>query len=277
MKALEIKDFTKCYKKLTAVDNISFEVESGEIFGFIGQNGAGKSTTIRTVLNMIFPTQGSIKVLGMDCVKETKEIKKVVSYVPGEVAYYKNIKVNDLFAYAMSFCKTKNQEKCNKLCEYFELDPKRKIQELSLGNKKKVSIIQALLKEPKLIILDEPTSGLDPLMQEKLFSVLLEEKKKGVAIFLSSHNLSEVEKYCDRVAVIKNGILLDISSMDKYRNSSKKKVSYRLKSGEEKTMYWEEDINKLTKELSMLDLESLVITHQSVEDEFMQYYDSFKQ
>lgn len=272
MNAIEIENLTKFYGNVKGVENLSLKVEENQIVGFVGKNGAGKSTTIRILLNFLFPTSGSAKIFGMDSKKESKKIKSMTAYLPGEVNYYENMKVRDLLNYSESFLPEKDIKYREELLKYFELDPNRNISDLSLGNRKKVGIIVCLLKKAKLIILDEPTSGLDPLMQKKFFSKLLEERKKGATIFLSSHNLTDVEQYCDRVEIIRNGAIVKSLSMKNIQKERKLKVSFKEK-GKKKVSYLLNDsINSLTKELASKNLESLEIKYQSIEEEFEKYY-----
>lgn len=163
----------------------------------------GKSTTIRTILGLIHPNSGEATIFGKDCMTHSSEIAKDIGYLPSEVFYYDNMKVIDLLKYSASFYKKDCTKRINELAKIMELDLHRKIDDLSFGNKKKVGIVQGLLHEPKLIILDEPTSGLDPLMQQKFFNLLQEENKKGATILFSSHILSEIQRMCNRVAIIK--------------------------------------------------------------------------
>ncbi|MPM73848.1 Vitamin B12 import ATP-binding protein BtuD [bioreactor metagenome] len=271
MSVISIKNFSKKYGDFLAVDNISLTVNKGEIIGFVGKNGAGKSTTIRSMVNMIFPTKGEILINDLDSVKDSKKIKKQLSYVPSESSFYDNMKVEELLDFCLKFCHA-DKERISALANYFELDLKKKISELSLGNAKKVSIVQAFLKESDVIVLDEPTSGLDPLMQNKFFDLLLKEKEKGVTIFLSSHNLSEIEKYCDKVIIIKDGKIVDMLEMKNVKLKHKQTVSYVLKNNEQKSFDFDGDINELLKELSKLDLISLEVKNKTVEDEFIDYY-----
>ncbi|MDD3349030.1 MAG: ABC transporter ATP-binding protein [Bacilli bacterium] len=272
MNTIVIKSMTKYYGKNKGIENVNLEVKEGEIFGFVGKNGAGKTTTIRSLLNMITPNSGQASICGLDCLRQTKEIKKITAYLPGEVEYYQGMKVIDLLNYALSFCEEKDYAYVNKLCEYFELDKNRKINELSLGNRKKIGVIQALLKKPKVIILDEPTSGLDPLMQAKVFDVLIEEKKKGVTIFLSSHNLQEIEKYCDRVAIIKDGEIVEVIEMNGKAREKKLLVRYVTSDNTEQKYVYSGNINDLIAELNKMDLTSLEIKYQSIEEEFQKFY-----
>ncbi|MFA5765372.1 MAG: ABC transporter ATP-binding protein [Bacilli bacterium] len=272
MNTIVIKSMTKYYGKNKGIENVNLEVKEGEIFGFVGKNGAGKTTTIRSLLNMITPNSGQASICGLDCLRQTKEIKKITAYLPGEVEYYQGMKVIDLLNYALSFCEEKDYAYVNKLCEYFELDKNRKINELSLGNRKKIGVIQALLKKPKVIILDEPTSGLDPLMQAKVFDVLIKEKKKGVTIFLSSHNLQEIEKYCDRVAIIKDGEIVEVIEMNGKAREKKLLVRYVTSDNTEQKYVYTGNINDLIAELNKMDLTSLEIKYQSIEEEFQKFY-----
>jgi ABC-2 type transport system ATP-binding protein len=237
MNAIEIKNLTKQYGESRGIIDVSLNVKEGEIFGFIGPNGAGKSTTIRTILNLIKPTKGGAEILGLDCFTQSEKIKQQIGYLPSEVHCYDDMKVKDLLNYSASFYKKDCSNKIAELCEALELSGDKKLEELSFGNKKKVGIVQALLHEPKLIILDEPTSGLDPLMQNKFFEILKEENKKGVTILLSSHILTEVQKMCDRVAIIKEGKILNIESIDNLRRSTYKKVKIELEDVDNNIFY----------------------------------------
>jgi len=271
MSIIELKDFSKSYGKFLAVDSVNLSIEKGEIIGFVGKNGAGKSTTIRCMMNILFPTKGTITIDGMDSVRDAKKIRKVISYMPSEAEFSESITSFELFKFCSKFI-SNGLDKALELARYFELDPNKKIGSLSLGNRKKVAIVYSLMKESKVILLDEPTSGLDPLMQEKFFDRIQKEKEKGTTIFLSSHNLSEIEKYCDKVAIIKDGELVNYLNMIDIQIERKKIVSYKIKNGETKSYVYEGEINELMKELSLLDLETLEIKNSSVEDEFIKYY-----
>lgn len=213
MNIIETKKLTKYYGKSLGIIDVDMSVAEGEIYGFIGPNGAGKSTTIRTLLGLIYPTGGSATIFGKDIIKYGPEIKEEVGYLPSEVFYYDDMKVIDLLKYSGSFYKRDRgliERRIKELAGIMNLDLNKKIDDLSYGNKKKVGIVQGLLHEPKLIILDEPTGGLDPLMQQKFFDLLREENEKGVTILFSSHILSEVQKLCDRVAIIKEGRIIKV-------------------------------------------------------------------
>lgn len=271
MDAVEVKGFSKNYGSTLAVKNISFTIHEGEIVGFVGKNGAGKTTTLRTITNMIFPSSGEINVYGMDCVKQSKEIKKILSYMPGDSSFYEYFTARDIFSVCIKFS-SESFEKAKELSEYFELDMDKKISGLSLGNRKKVSIIQAFLKDAKVYIFDEPTNGLDPLMQEKFFALVKEKKEQGCAVFLSSHNMSEVEKYCDRVIIIKDGEIIDTVSPENERKNRPLYVAYKTADGREMTFDFKGDVNELIDKLHKEKLTAVEIRPKTVEEEFIKYY-----
>lgn len=227
--AIVLNELTKHYGKHRGINNLSFSVNQGEFFGFIGPNGAGKSTTIRTLMGLIRPTGGSASIFDLDCHSKASVIARDVGYLPSENSYYENMKVRELLQYTADLygmdCKTKMKE----LADRLNLDLSRKIADLSLGNKKKVGIVSAIMTSLKLIIMDEPTSGLDPLIQQAFYDILKEENSRGATVFFSSHVLSEVQKLCDRVAILKEGQLIGIQSIKELRESGYKKVSLSAK------------------------------------------------
>ena len=294
MNAIEIKNLTKVYGKNRGIQDINISVKEGEIYGFIGPNGAGKSTTIKTLLNFIYPTSGEALIFGMDSVKESEKIKEYIGYVPSEVRYYDDVKVKDIIKYAQSFYPKSNKEYVDRICNELELDMNKKMGELSLGNKKKVAIAQSLINNPKLLILDEPTNGLDPLMQKKLFNILIEEKEKGNIVFLSSHNLVEVQNLCDRVCVIKEGKIVDIIEIEKSKTQLKLKVTLSSsditddivlnlsdkildKNGKLYTFIYSKNIDSLVKELANYKIDELLIEKENLEDAFLNYYENNKE
>lgn len=226
IQVIDITGLSKSYGKARGIENINLTINEGEIFGFIGPNGAGKSTTIRILMNMIFPTGGSARIMGMDVIMDTKKIKQQIGYIPSDANAYSSMNVHEFLSYCIHFYTVQNIEKrISELSEMFELDLNRKIADLSLGNRKKVSIVQSLLHNPKLLILDEPTSGLDPLMQSVFFELLRSENKKGMTIFFSSHILGEVQMLCKRVAIIKEGKIIQMEDIDNLRKKQLKKIS----------------------------------------------------
>lgn len=291
MNVIELKNLTKTYGHARGISDISFNVEEGEIFGFIGPNGAGKSTTIRTLLSLIYPTSGSATIFGKDSVKYAAEIKKDIGYLPSEVFYYDNMRVKDLLKYSASFYKKDCSRRMHELAEMMNLDLNKKIDDLSFGNKKKVGIVQGLLHEPKLIILDEPTSGLDPLMQQKFFDLLKEENKKGTTILFSSHILTEVQKMCDRVAIIKEGKLVKLEKISTLKENSHKRIKLELNQPVAKAYFdlpgvsnveikehqvsllFRGNINVMMKKLADLDLLNVWLEEPDLEEIFMHYYE----
>lgn len=291
MNVIEIKNLTKTYGKARGISDISFNVEQGEIFGFIGPNGAGKSTTIRTLLSLIYPTSGSATIFGMDCIQSGPEIKKEIGYLPSEVFYYENMKVKDLLKYSASFYKKDCSKRIKELAEIMDLDLNKKIDDLSLGNKKKVGIVQGLLHEPKLIILDEPTSGLDPLMQQNFFELLEEENKKGATILFSSHILNEVQRLCNRVAIIKEGKIVTVEKISTLQENTYKKFKIEAKIKLEPTYFnltgvnnlevknnvasfiFKGNINTVMKKIADIEITNLWIEEPDLEEIFMHYYE----
>lgn len=287
---IEVRNLTKYYGKHKGIENVTFDVQQGEIFGFIGPNGAGKSTTIRTLLSLIYPTSGTATIFGLDCIKDAPEIAKRVGYLPSEVFYYDGMKVIDLLKYAASFYKKDCTKRMYELADIMHLDLHRKIEDLSFGNKKKVGIVQGLLHSPDLIILDEPTSGLDPLMQQTFFNLLKEENQRGATIFMSSHILSEVQRLCHRVAIIKDGTIVQLDTVSALLASSYKRV--KLETAEPippdtfalpgvsdlqvedrvHSFLYKGDINLITARLAGLKLINLWVSEPDLEEIFIHYY-----
>lgn len=201
--AIVLNQLTKHYGTHRGINDLSFSVNEGEFFGFIGPNGAGKSTTIRTLMGLIHPSGGNASIFGLDCQTKASVIARDVGYLPSENSYYENMKVRELLQYTADLYGRDCETKMYELSERLNLDLTRKIADLSLGNKKKVGIVSAIMTSPKLLIMDEPTSGLDPLIQQAFYDILKEENSRGTTIFFSSHVLSEVQKLCDRVAILK--------------------------------------------------------------------------
>lgn len=290
---ISTKKLTKNYGKSRGVENLNLEVNEGEIFGFIGPNGAGKSTTIRTLLGLIKPTSGSATIFGKDIIRDGAEIREDIGYLPSEVFYYDNMRVIDLLRYSASFYKKPRKEvedRMHRLAKLLDLDLMKKIDDLSYGNKKKVGIVQGLQHSPRLIILDEPTGGLDPLMQQTFFDLLREENERGATILFSSHILSEVQKLCDRVAIIKDGKLAKVETIESLRKNSYVRVSLDLAAPVNKTwlkqsgihnleavgsrisFLYSGDINALTKLLTQMKLKDVSIVEPDLEEIFIHYY-----
>ena len=210
--AIEIEKLTKNYGKARGVEEVSLKVAEGDIFGFIGPNGAGKSTTIRSMLGFLKFEQGRITILGMDSVKDHEKILAQVGYMPSEAWFYNSMKVSEVIAYAAAVRGKDCRKEAEMLCERLKLDTNKKIKELSLGNRKKVSIVCAMQHRPKLFIFDEPTSGLDPLIQKRFFELINEYVSEGTTCLLSTHVLSEVNRYCRNAAIMREGRLMMLDS-----------------------------------------------------------------
>ena len=224
MNAIQTENLTKFYGRHRGIEDISLKVAEGDFFGFIGPNGAGKSTTIRTLLGLISPTGGSARVFGKDIVRDRLEILSEVGYLPSEAIFYNGMRVKELLEFSAKLRKKDCRREAKLLCERLSLDPGRKISELSLGNRKKVGIVLALQHKPRLYILDEPTGGLDPLMQQEFYRILRERSDEGATVFLSSHILSEVSRYCSNAAVIRDGRLLVCDSIENLGHTGVKRV-----------------------------------------------------
>lgn len=289
-KIIEIENLTKYYGKTCGIKNVSFDIKKGEIFGFIGPNGAGKSSLIRTILGLQKPTSGTAKIFGEDINNYAKKIASDIGYLPSEVFYYDGMKVKELLNYSSSFYKKDCKKRIVELSERLELDLERKISDLSYGNRKKVGIVQALLHEPKILILDEPTGGLDPLMQQKFFEILEEENKRGTTIFLSSHILSEVQRLCQRVAIIKKGEIISISNIHEIREDNYKKINIKVREDYKIDFNQLSGVTNLTKKTSSIEflfkgnmnnllqliasesILDLTISEPSLEEIFLHYY-----
>ena len=286
MTAIETKDLTKQYGKNRGILDVSISVEEGEIYGFIGPNGAGKSTTIKTLLNFIFPTNGNAKVLGMDCIAESHRIKALTGYVPSEIRFYEDLTVQELLSYAARF--HKGGADTQEWIDRFELETKKKIGQLSSGNKKKVALAIALQIQPKLLILDEPTNGLDPLMRQTLFDALREQRRRGCTVFLSSHNLDEVQTLCDRVAIIRDGKIADVRELREMAAAQGKKVTVLggklpdkkdaavkvvSETADSTVFTWKSgDMRALLALLAAMEVSDFLVEDEKLSDIFMSYY-----
>lgn len=289
MKAIEINELNKHYGDFHALKDVSIEVEEGEVFGFVGPNGAGKSTAIRSLLGLLNTTSGSAKIFGIDALKKGAEVREMIGYLPSEVHYYDEMTSRELLEYSARFYKNSDLSKIDSLADYFQLDLNKKITDLSFGNKKKCSIIQSVLHQPKLLILDEPTSGLDPLMQNRFFDLLEEENKKGTTVFFSSHILSEIQRMCDRAAVIREGSISAIEDIQVLLEKQMKKVRVVFATlPENKTLpqgaqheKWNDSklsfefvgpVGVLIEWLSKHNLHDAVLVEPDLESIFMNYY-----
>ncbi len=286
MTAIETKKLTKYYGKSRGIIDVDLSVEMGDFFGFIGPNGAGKSTLIRTLLGLINATSGSAEIFGKDIAKYKVDNLSKIGYLPSETAFYNGMKVKDILSFSAKLRNTDCENEAKLLCERLQLDTSKKIEELSLGNRKKVGIVCALQHKPDLYILDEPTSGLDPLMQREFYSILKERNETGATIFLSSHILSEVGRYCKNAAIIREGKILVSDSVNKLGHTGVKKVllrgiNYLPDIENTKNIKWENDTvnflysgktDLLLKTLSSISFEDINISDPELDEVFINYY-----
>ena len=269
---IKIENLTKTYGKKRGVTDVSFSVKEGEIYGFIGPNGAGKSTTIRSMLGFLSFNSGSISVFGKDSVKDHTQILKKIGYMPSEALFYPAMKVAEVIKLSADVRGMDCRKEAEMLCERLKLDTGKRIKELSLGNRKKVSIVCAMQHKPELFVFDEPSSGLDPLMQNTFFTLIKEYVAQGATCFLSTHVLSEVSRYCDRAAVMREGRMIKEDKVANLTESSVKNVKLTI-DGEHKEYMYNGDINELIKELSQKKVQNLFIEEPSLEDMFMHFYE----
>lgn len=286
MNTVSTHNLTKYYGKSRGIIDVSLSVEQGDFFGFIGPNGAGKSTTIRTLLGLISPTSGSAEICGRNISKKRTDILSDIGYLPSETLFYGGMKIKDILSFSADLRKKDCSREAKKLCERLEVDTSRKIDELSLGNRKKVGIVCALQHKPKLYILDEPTSGLDPLMQREFFALLKERNDEGATVFLSSHILSEIQQHCKHAAVIKDGKILVSDSIKNLSHTEAKRVILRgintppdipdirnITSSEDSVSFLyggKPDI--LLKALSTLTISDFTVSEPDLEEVFMHFY-----
>ncbi len=285
---LEIKHLKKYYGKSVGVEDVTLSLRPGEIYGFIGPNGAGKSTTIRTVMGLINKTEGKIFFNGEEMNPNNPKTKRLIGYLPSEVNLYGSMLVKEILDYHESFYKEDIHKKRSKLVKLLKIDETKKIEDLSLGNLKKIGIVLALMHSPKLLILDEPTSGLDPIMQKVFHDILKAEKELGTTILYSSHVLSEVSNLCDRIGFIKEGVIIKEDELANIKNNNytylriksndiseiKKELNLKVKQENESDVVFFNDLdaNTLLKKLSKYDIEKLLIEEVSLEDLFDKYY-----
>lgn len=287
-KVIEVSNLRKFFRKTKAVDGASFSVREGEVFGFLGPNGAGKTTTIRCMMGFIKPNEGSIKIFNKEVSEFSTEIKKDVGYLSGNVELYKNWTGIEHIKYIESI--RGKSEIANELISRLDFDPKKKFGNLSSGNKQKLGLIIALMHSPRLLIMDEPTVGQDPLLQNEIYEIIDELKEKGTTVFISSHNLFEVERICDRVGIIKEGKIVELSDINKlsgkkiniikvsFSDKDKKEFSFKgvesvEKSAEGFVITTSGDVSPILKELSGYKIKDIEITKASLEDIFLKFYE----
>lgn len=269
---MEITNLTKNYGKHRGIEGVSFQVEKGEIFGFLGPNGAGKSTTIRAILGLIRCREGKIRVCGYDAVRNREEVLRRIGYMPSEAWFYPGMTIREILKMAAGVRGVDCTQEAGKLCDRLQLDDRRKISELSLGNRKKVSIVCAMQHRPELFIFDEPTSGLDPLIQNQFFLLIKEYVEQGATCMLSTHVLSEVQNHCSRVAIMKEGKLIVTDTVEHLLASKTKRIRM-VRDGEKLDFLYQDDLNRLYRELEGHDIADILIEEPSIEEVFMHYYE----
>ena len=280
---LKIENLTKYYGNIRGVEDLSLELRDGEIFGFIGPNGAGKSTTIKCIMNFINKTSGNIYINDILVEDKNFKYKNLIGYLPSEIHLYDDYTVLKMFKYSSLFYSNKALKRALELSKRLELETNKKIEDLSLGNLKKVGIVLALMHNPKLLILDEPTSGLDPIIQEEIFNILKEEKKKGTTIFFSSHVLSEIKKVCDRVGIIKEGHLIKVDTISNFNKNNYLNIHIESKDIEKiskelnidiinNNFIYQEDINIIINKINKYKIDKLLINETKIEELFIDYY-----
>ena len=269
--AISIQNLTKYYGKHKAVDGLSLNVERGDIFGFLGPNGAGKSTTIRSLLGLIAFQEGEAEILGMDVKTHHREILGKIGYMPSEAMFYPSMKVKEVIRFAADMRKLDCTAEAQMLCERLQVDQNKRIEELSLGNRKKVSIVCAMQHKPELFIFDEPTSGLDPLMQAEFFKLIMEYNKQGTTCFLSSHVLSEIKKYCKHAAIIREGKLICTDTVENLTRTNTKRIRM-IRDGKEEDFVFKGDLNQLFAGFAGHNIEDIVIEEPELDEIFMHYY-----
>ncbi|WP_044975178.1 ABC transporter ATP-binding protein [Ruminococcus sp. HUN007] len=286
MSVINTDKLTKRYGKYRGITELDLRVEEGEFFGFIGPNGAGKSTTIRTLLGLIKPTSGSAQIFGKDIVAGHREILSDIGYMPSEANFYSSMTADEIIKLSARLRKKDCTAEASRLCDRLGVDRKKKVEELSLGNRKKISVVCALQHKPRLCILDEPTSGLDPLMQKEFFDILKERNAEGSTIMLSSHILSEIQKNCTRAAIIKEGRLIALDSVENLSKTAAKRVTLHgvtaipeeletadaNVTGNSVSFLYNGDIKKLLSVLGTLPLTDMTMTEPDLDEIFMHYY-----
>jgi len=282
---------TKTYGRARGVTELTLRVPEGSCYGFIGPNGAGKSTTIRTLLGLLSPTSGSAHVLGLDCRRQRTAILAQVGYMPSEAMFYPQMRVEEVIRFSARLRKRDCRAEAGALCRALDLDGRKRIRELSLGNRKKVSIVCAMQHRPRLYILDEPTSGLDPLAQRAFWSLLEERRREGATVFLSSHVLSEIQRHCVRAAIIREGRLLREGAVTELTGAGARRVSLRgweppsclpgaadmRREGDTVSFLYSGSVDALLEALRGRHLTDLHIAEPDLEEIFLHYYEGGEQ
>ncbi len=292
MPAIETERLTKYYGRHRGMEEVTFAVEQGEVFGFLGPNGAGKTTTIRTLLDLLHPSGGSARIFGLDSHRDSVAIRARLGNLPGDFGYGKHTSGREALSLLARLRGVAGLERAEQLARRFRADLERPLGHLSRGNRQKVGLILAAFHRPELLILDEPTSGLDPLMQEEVLALLDEERARGCAVFLSSHELDEVERICDRVGIIRDGRLVAVERVDELLGKMQRRVEVEfaapidlgelrwcpgvtdLEADDGKvTFRVAGDLDPVVKAISRHTVVDLEFTHPTLEEVFIAYYE----
>ncbi|GGA49439.1 ABC transporter ATP-binding protein [Paenibacillus physcomitrellae] len=293
---LAVQHLTKVFAGGKGIHDITFDVQPGEVFGFLGPNGAGKSTTIRHIMGFMKPEQGSCTIKGMDTWKSRERVQQLVGYLPGEIAFFEGMTGKGFLDFMADMKHLKDHSRRQELIGRFQFDDRTPIRKMSKGMKQKVGIVAAFMHRPEVIILDEPTSGLDPLMQRLFIELVLEEKERGTTFLMSSHSFPEIERTCDRAAIIKDGKLVGVKNMHELRTMQRKWIDITFADADSAVKFSASgldiqntnrsrvvvavqggDYPAVLKELAKYPVVNLEIAAQNLEDIFMDYYDAGKE
>lgn len=289
MNILKTENLTKYYGRFRGIENVNLTLEEGEKLGFIGQNGAGKSTFIRTALGYLKPNSGKTEIFGKDILTHREEILADVGYMSSECVFYKGMKVKDVLSYSAKLRKRDCSKEAKYYCERLQLDTNKKVEQLSLGNRKKLGIICAIQHNPKLYFFDEPTSGLDPVIQKEFFDILEEKHQQGASILLSSHVLGEISRFCEKASVIKDGHIIACDTIENFSKAGYKiirladvknmQMIYSINGvfnpyaeGDNLTFSYSGDIKNLLGELSKAEFKDILISDPDFEESVIHYY-----
>jgi ABC-2 type transport system ATP-binding protein len=290
--AIETEGLTKYYGRQRGIEDVTLAVEEGEVFGFLGPNGAGKTTTIRTLLDLLHPTRGSARIFGLDSHRDSIAIRARLGNLPGDFGYGKHATGSEAVALLARLRGIAGTGRAEALARRFRADMERPLGQLSRGNRQKVGLILALFHEPELLILDEPTSGLDPLMQEEFLALAREERERGRTVFISSHELDEVERVCDRVAIIRSGRLVAVENVADLLDKTPHRVTVRFAEpvdpaeladvpgvsaleadGGRVTFRVAGDLDPAVKAIARRAVADLEVAHPTLEEVFLTYYE----
>lgn len=288
---LTVHQLTKKFSNGKGIFDVSFAVERGEVFGFLGPNGAGKSTTIRHIMGFMKPDKGYVRVNGLDTWKEQGKVQSYIGYLPGEIAFIEGMTGKTFLDFMAEMQKVKDTSKRDRLIDRLQFDVNTPIRKMSKGMKQKVGIVAAFMHDPEVIILDEPTSGLDPLMQQVFIELVLEEKARGTTFLMSSHSFPEIERTCDRAAIIKDGVIIAVKDIRELQSMQRKLLEVTFEQEDEAKAFANSGLlvdahegnrvrvavqgnyDDFAKETAKYKVRNIDIFTQNLEDIFMHYYD----